>query len=318
MVTKIQIGDRLIGDGEPCFIIAEAGSNHNGSLDLAKTLIDVAVAAGADAVKFQLHRAAKVYLKSAGQSDYLKLDRSIYDIVADMEMPYEWLPELAAHCQSNQIIFLSSVFDEESCDRLDPYVPAYKIASYEMTHLPLVRHVARKGKPVIISTGASDLNEVAEAVDAFLATGNTNLMLMQCTASYPAPLESLNVQAVTTMKKAFAVPVGLSDHSRDPFVGPMAVVSLGGNLVEKHFTLSNRLPGPDHPFSLEPSELRLMVQKIREVQQALGSGEKTALPVEVELRGFARRSVFAIGENFDRCGGSRRRRRRKVPAASGC
>ncbi len=292
MATKIRIGERWVGDGEPCFIIAEAGSNHNGNLEQAKRLIDVAREAGADAVKFQLFRASKLYPKNAGQSDYLKLDRSIYDIIADMEMPYEWLPELAAHCQERGIIFLSSVFDEESVDRLDPYVPAYKIASYEMTHLPLVRHIARKGKPTIISTGTANLEEVDETVEAFLQTGNAGLMLMQCTASYPAPVESLNLRAIVTMKNAFGVPVGLSDHSRDPLTGPMAAVAIGADLVEKHFTLSNRLPGPDHPFSVEPGELRSMVQKIREVERALGSGEKAVQPVEGELRGFARRSIF--------------------------
>ena len=293
MASKVQICDKWIGDGEPCFIIAEAGSNHNGSLQQAKNLIDVAVDAEADAVKFQLFRANKLYPANAGHSDYLKLDRSIYDIIADMEMPYEWLPELAAYCQERGIIFLSSVFDEESVDRLDPHVPAYKIASYEMTHLPLVRYIAGKGKPVIISTGTANLEEVDETVEAFYETGNRDLMLMQCTASYPAPLESLNLRAIATMKNAFGVPVGLSDHSRDPLAGPMASVALGGNLVEKHFTLSNRLPGPDHSFAIEPEELRSMVQKMREVERTLGSGEKAVQSVEAELREFARRSIFA-------------------------
>ena len=294
MATKVWIDNRWVGDGEPCFIIAEAGSNHNGSLEQAKRLIDVAVDASADAVKFQLFRASKLYPKAAGRSDYLKLDRSIYDIITDMEMPYEWLPKLAAYCDDKKIIFLSSVFDEESVDILDPYVPASKIASYEMTHLPLVRHIAKKGKPVIISTGTANLEEVDETVEAFFATGNKDLMLMQCTASYPAPVGSLNLRAIITMKEAFQVPVGLSDHSRDPFVAPMAAVALGANLVEKHYTLSNHLPGPDHPFALEPSELCEMVQKIRDVTQSLGTGEKAAQPVEGELRAFARRAIFAV------------------------
>lgn len=293
MAAKIEIADRSIGDGEPCFIIAEAGSNHNGNFEQALRLIDIAVDAGSDAVKFQLFRASKLYPKTAGRSDYLKLDRSIYDIIADMEMPYEWLPELANYCQDKKIIFLSSVFDEESVDRLDPYVPAYKIASYEMTHLPLVRHIAKKGKPVIISTGTANLEEVDETVEAFFGTGNKDLMLMQCTASYPAPVESLNLRAIITMKEAFQVPVGLSDHSRDPFVGPMAAVAMGANLVEKHYTLSNRLPGPDHAYAVEPPELREMVWKIRSVSESLGTGEKTVHSVEDELRSFARRSIFA-------------------------
>ena len=294
LATKVQIGSRWVGAGEPCFIIAEAGSNHNGSLEQAQRLIDVAAEAKADAVKFQLFRASKLYPPAAGRSDYLNLDKPIYDIIQEMEMPYAWLPELSDYCQRAGIIFLASAFDEESVNELDPYVPAYKIASYEMTHFPLVRHIAGKGKPVIISTGTANLEEVDETVEVFTKTGNANLMLMQCTASYPAPTESLNLRAITTMNQAFQVPVGLSDHSRDPLVGPLAAVAMGANLVEKHFTLSNRLPGPDHQFSVEPNELKLMVQKIREVEQALGSGIKATQPVEQALRQFARRSIFAI------------------------
>jgi len=294
MAKKVEIADKWVGEDEPCFIIGEAGSNHNGNLQQALRLIDVAVEAGVDAVKFQVFRASKLYPREAGTSDYLKLDKSIYDIISEMEMPYEWLPDLAAYCQEKDIIFLSSVFDEESVDRLDPYVPAYKIASYEMTHLPLVRYIAQKGKPVIISTGTANLEEVDETVEAFYQTGNQNLMLMQCTASYPAPVGSLNLRAITTMQDAFGVPVGLSDHSRDPLVGPTAAVALGADLVEKHYTLSNRLPGPDHSYAVEPDELRLMVQKIRQVEAALGNGEKAVQPVEAELRAFARRSIFAI------------------------
>ena len=294
MPPKVKIGDRWVGDGEPCFIIAEAGSNHNRDLQQAKSLIDVAAESGADAVKFQLFRAGKLYHKDAGHSDYLKLEKSIYDIIADAEMPYEWLPELEGHSAKAGIIFLSSAFDEESVERLDRHVPAHKIASYEMTHLPLVRNIALIGKPVIISTGTANPEEVDETVEAFFQTGNNGLMLMQCTASYPAPLDSLNLRAITTMKEAFRVPVGLSDHSRDPLAGPMAAVGLGANLVEKHFTLSNRLPGPDHIYALEPGELGLMVKKIREVEQALGTGAKVVQPAEEELRAFARRSIFAI------------------------
>lgn len=294
MARLVHIGKRPVGDGAPCLVIAEAGSNHNGNLEQAKKLIEVAAEAGADAVKFQLFRADKVYARNAGESDYLKIRRSIYDIVAELEMPYEWIPELAQFCQEKGVLFFASVSDVECAQRLDPYVPAFKIASYEMTHLPLVCALAKKGKPVILSTGAAHLDEVRETVEAFFATGNENLILMQCTAAYPAPLDSLNIRAIRTLKDAFGVPVGLSDHSRDPWVGPVAAVAAGANLIEKHFTLSNELPGPDHPFAVEPSELRLMIQKVRETETALGSGEKVMHPIEAELRGFARRSVFAV------------------------
>lgn len=277
-----------------CFIIAEAGSNHNGRLDQAKRLIDVAAAAGADAVKFQFFRAEKVYPKNAGRCDYLKEDRSIYDLLLEMEMPCDWLPELADYSRKRRIQFMASVCDEEWADRLDPYVEMHKIPSYEMSHLPLVRHVAGKGKPVILSTGTSSLEEIRETVEAFSESGNRDLSLMQCTAAYPAPVEFLNLKAITTMKKAFGVPVGFSDHSRDPLVGPLAAVSIGADFIEKHFTLSNELPGPDHRFALEPGELKQMVEKIRQVELALGDGEKKTQPVEEELRRFARRSIFAV------------------------
>ncbi len=290
---NISIGDRQIGDGERCFIIAEAGSNHNGSIEQAKRLIDVAVDADADSVKFQLFRADRLYPRNAGKSDYLGMDKSIYDIINDMEMPYEWLPELAAYCQESGIIFLSSAFDEESVDELDPYVPAYKIASYEMTHLPLIRHIAKKGKPVIISTGTANLEEVRETVEAFYETGNQDLALMQCTASYPASVESLNLKAIVTLQQEFGIPVGLSDHSRDPLVGPMGAMGLGANLLEKHYTLSNQLPGPDHSYAVEPDELRTMIQNVRAVEDALGSGTKVRHASEDELHEFARRYIFS-------------------------
>lgn len=294
MARGVSIGNHRIGDGEPCFIIAEAGSNHDGNLEQARRLVDVAASAGADAVKFQVFRANRLYTRSAGISGYLKIPKSIYDIIAELEIPYEWLPELAAYCQEKRVGFLASVFDEESADHLAPYVEAFKIASYEMTHIPLIQHVAAKGKPVIISTGAANLDEVAATVETFRQTGNDGLILMQCTAAYPAPLDSLNVRAVATMKSTFGIPVGLSDHSRDPLVTPLAAVAVGANLIEKHFTLSHQLEGPDHRFALEPAELYLMVQKLREVEKALGNGEKVVHPVETELRKFARRSIFAL------------------------
>ena len=289
MTATIDVGRRRIGDGQPCYIIAEAGSNHDGRLEQARRLIDVAAEAGADAVKFQLFRARTLYARNAGRSDYLKLDRSIYDIIADMEMPYEWLPALAEHAAAASIDFMASVFDEESVDRLDSLVSSFKIASYEMTHLPLVRHVAARKKPLVVSTGTAELDEVRETVAAI---GATPFALMQCTAAYPAPLDALNLRAIVTLKATFGVPVGLSDHSRDPLLAPVAAIALGANLLEKHFTLSNRLPGPDHAFAVEPRELTALVARVREAESALGSGVKTVQPIERELRRFARRAIF--------------------------
>ncbi len=293
-MLAVEIGQRLVGQGHPCFIIAEAGANHDGRLSQARALIDIAAEAGADAVKFQVYRAHRLYVKDAGMSDYLKSPRSIYDIIKEMEVPYEWLPELARHAEEQDLYFIATAFDEESADQVDPYVQVHKIASYEMTHLPLVQYIAGKGKPTLMSTGTTSLDEVAEAVAAFREAGNDQLILNQCTASYPAPLDALNVRAVTTLRDRFDVPVGLSDHSQDPLVGPMAAVALGACTIEKHFTLSRHLPGPDHPFAVEPAELRLMVQKIRQLEAALGTGEKVPQEAERELRQFARRSIFAI------------------------
>lgn len=294
MTRTIRIGSRLVGAGYPCVIIAEAGSNHNGSFEQAKKLIDIAADAGADVVKFQFFRAAKLYPKTAGECDYLQWKKSIYDIIHEMEFPFEWLRPLSDHARNRGLMFLIAPFDEESVDRVAPYVDFFKIASYELTHLPLVKHVAKKGKPVLISTGAANMDEVRAAVKAFTDTGNDQLMLMQCTVSYPAPLDSLNLQTIPQFKAAFGVPVGLSDHSRDPIIGPVAAVALGANLIEKHYTFSNHLPGPDHKFAAEPPELAKLVFAIRSTEKALGSGLKEVLPVEDELYRFARRCIFTV------------------------
>jgi len=293
-MNKIHIGHRWVGEGAPVYIVAEAGSNHNGSLDQALQLIDVAAAAGADAVKFQHFKADKLYPKSAGESDYLNTSRSIYDIIHDMETPDAWVPRLADYCRKKGLAFLSSPFDEASADLLDPYVPAFKVASYEMTHAPLLRHVARKRKPVIISTGAASINEVLWATEAVRAEGNDQIIVLQCTAKYPTPFHAVNARAIESLRNATGLPAGFSDHTRDPIVAPVVAVALGACLIEKHFTLSNSLPGPDHAFAVEPHELKALVQRVREAEQALGHGRKETLSEEQELRTFARRSIFAI------------------------
>lgn len=291
-IPAIAIGRRRVGLAEPCYIIAEAGSNHDGRLEQAYCLIDTAAEAGADAVKFQNFRADKLYPPTAGRSDYLGDQRNIYDIIHAMEMPPEWLPKLAERAKSRGVAFLSSAFDEASVDLIAPYVDAFKCASYEMTHTPLLAHMARLGKPVILSTGTATLDEVGEAVNVVRACGNPSIVVLQCTAAYPAPLASINARALVTMREAFNVLTGLSDHSRDAIVAPMTAVALSAVMLEKHFTLSNRLPGPDHPFSLEPAELFELVRRVRQVEQALGDGKKEVHDVEHELRSFARRSIF--------------------------
>jgi N-acetylneuraminate synthase len=301
----VKIGTHEIGDGHPCYVIAEAGSNHNTDFDLALRLIDVAVDAGADAVKFQLFKAGKLYPRSAGEADYLEAKKSIFDIIAELEVPDGWVEKLAQRCGERGVDFLCTPFDEDSADLVASYVPAIKIASYEMTHLPLVRHCAAKGKPLIVSTGTAELSEVKETVAAIRSTGNDQIALLQCTASYPAPIESANLRALVTLREATGLPTGLSDHTLDPVVAPVAAVALGAAVIEKHFTLDRNLPGPDHKYALEPGQLAEMIRCVRAAEAALGHGRKELLPVERELHAFARRTIFAAreiraGETFSR------------------
>lgn len=307
MSVRIRIGSRAVGDGEPCFIVAEAGSNHDGKLEQAKQLIDVARAAGADAVKFQNFRADHLYPRAPSSAEYLRslgIEKPIYDLIRELEMPREWIPVLAAHCRERGIIFLSTPFDEGLADAIDPFVPAFKIASYELTHIPLLRHVARKGKPMLISTGGASLAEVTESVQAVRAEGNDQLCVMQCTAKYPAPLDAIDVRAMDTLRDTLGVLVGLSDHSTDPVCAPAAAAARGAAVIEKHFTLDRSLPGPDHSYAIEPSELARMIETIRGIERALGRPEKVVRPEESELSDY-RRSIFTLrpvrgGERFSR------------------
>jgi sialic acid synthase SpsE len=290
---RIRVGERWIGPGEPCYVIAEAGSNHNGSLPQALALIDVGADAGADAVKFQGFRARTLYPETAGKAEYLGDTRTIFEILEAMEMPREWIPRLAQHCRARGVHFLCTPFDEEWAEALEPHVPAFKMASYELSHAPLLRKVLAYGKPTFISTGAATLSEVLGAVELARETGNERIVLLQCTASYPTPPGSVNARAIVTLAEATGCLVGLSDHSRDPVLAPVVAVALGACVLEKHFTMSNHLPGPDHRFAVEPGELRTLVRAVREAEAVLGTGVKEVLGVENELRDFARRSVFS-------------------------
>ncbi|QLG48896.1 N-acetylneuraminate synthase family protein [Natrinema halophilum] len=290
------IGDRPVGPGKPTFVIAEAGSNHNGELATAKELVDVAVDAGADAVKFQTFRAEDMYVEDSGEVEYLDDDRSIYDIIESMEMPHEWIPELHDYCTERGIYFMSTPFDERSAELLSEYVPAWKVASYTSSHHPFLRELAATDKPIIMSTGAHELDEVQESVDVLERAGTTGLALLQCVAAYPTPLEDINVRVVETLADEFGVPSGLSDHTLDPVTAPMAAVALGSSIVEKHFTLDKTMDGPDHQFALEPDELDAMVTAIRDTEAALGTSEKSVLDVESELHDKARRAVHAVDD----------------------
>ncbi|SFP51204.1 N-acetylneuraminate synthase family protein [Halolamina pelagica] len=295
-MSDCTIGDHEIGDDSPTFVIAEAGSNHNGDLELAKELIDAAADAGADAVKFQTFRADDLYVEDSGEVEYLDDERRIYDIIESMEMPYEWIPELHEYCRSRDLYFMSTPFDERSAEELSEYVPAWKVASYTSSHHPFLRHLAESDKPVIMSTGAHEMGEIRESVGVLREAGCEELALLQCVAAYPTPIEDVNVRVIETLRSEFDVPAGLSDHTLDPTVAPAAAVALGASVVEKHFTLDKTMEGPDHQFALEPDELDQMVSAIRATESALGTGEKRVLDVEEELFEKARRSIHAVEE----------------------
>jgi N-acetylneuraminate synthase len=291
-----------MGNSEPVYIIAEAGSNWRmgtpeRDLRMAKTLIDAAVDAGADAVKFQTYRAETVYAPHAGQVEYLQksgVHTDIHEIFRDLSMPYEMLPELHAYCEQQGITFLSSVFGVRDFEAVDPYVSMHKVASYEISHLRLLECVAATGKPIIVSTGASVEEDIAWAVDLLKDLHSGPVTLMQCTLCYPAPGESLNLRVIPWMKQRFGLPVGFSDHSQDPLCGPLAAIALGATVVEKHFTLDRRLPGPDHFFAITAEELKQMVRAIRAIEPMLGDGVKRVEAAEQEMHRFGRRHVQAL------------------------
>ncbi len=293
---KVRIGDRWVGDGEPCFVIAEAGANHNRDLGMGKALIDVAADAGADAVKFQTYSAETLYSKHTPRFSYLEgvSDQDTWDLIKAIELPREWQADLAAHAKARGIHFLSTPFDHRAVDELEALgVPAYKIASFEIVDLPLIGYTAARRRPMIISTGLASYEDIADAVATCARAGNRDVVLLQCASLYPAPPARMNLRAMATMRAAFNVPVGLSDHSLGIHVA-VAAAGLGASVVEKHFTLDRKLPGPDHPFAIEPGELSEMVRQIREVEAALGDGLKLGpAPEEMEMHEKARRSLIA-------------------------
>jgi len=293
----VTLAQRAIGAGHPVFVIAEAGVNHNGDLDLARRLVDVAAAAGADAVKFQTFAAERVATREAPKADYQRQTTSAEESQQQMLRRLELSPaahrELQAHARGRGLLFLSTPFDEPSADLLDALgVPAIKIGSGEVTNLPFLQHIARKGRPVILSTGMSTLDEVAAAVAAVRATGHLELILLHCVSEYPARAIDANLRAMQTLAGAFRTPVGYSDHTTGLEVA-LAAVALGASVIEKHFTLDRTLPGPDHRASLEPAELTALVRGIRVVEQALGNGVKAPTPGELANRIVARRSLAA-------------------------
>ena len=294
---KANVGNKFIGEGEPCFIIAEAGVNHNGDIKLAKKLVDAAKDAGADAVKFQTFKAENVVIKNAEKAEYQKettgVGESQYDMIKKLELTEYDFKELTDYAKEKNILFLSSPFDKKSVDLLyELDVPAFKIASGEITNFPLLKHIAKKEKPIILSTGMSTLGEVEEALNVIRSEGVNDIILLHCVSNYPAKIENVNLRAMETLKQAFKLPVGFSDHTIG-ITASIAAVALGACVIEKHFTQDRNLAGPDHKASLEPDELKEMVNAIRDVEKALGGGIKRPTQGEKEIKKVARRSIVA-------------------------
>ena len=308
----------FLGDKHHVFVIAEAGSNwksNNRKNDLkkAKKLIDLAVKSGADAVKFQTYSSEYVYVKNAGKSKYLTktgIDKSINELFDEFSLPHNFLKHLHDYCKKKKILFMSTPFSLHDAKAVDPYVDIHKIASYEINHLPLLKFIAKTKKPVIVSTGASNLVEIDFAISTLKKFGSKQIGILQCTSKYPTSVESLNLSVIPILKKRYGLPAGLSDHSEDPTLAPLIAYGLGATILEKHFTLDKFDDGPDHFFALNPTELRDMVSKIRDAEKAYGLEKKIILKEEEELRKFAVRSiqtiksvkkgeVFKLGKNFD-------------------
>lgn len=298
--APIVVADRRIGTGCPCFVIAEAGVNHNGNLDMAQRLIETAAQAGADAVKFQTFSSDRLVTRRAPKAAYQQettgAQESQYAMLKRLELSPTDHERLFAHARAHGIVFLSTPFDQASADLLfDLGVGAIKIGSGDLTNLPLLEHIARRRLPIILSTGMAYLGEVEAAVHCIQAQGNASLVLLHCVSSYPARIEDVNLRAMLAMRQAFGLPVGYSDHTPGITV-PIAAAALGASVIEKHFTLDSSLPGPDHRASLEPEDLRRMVRAIRDVEAALGDGRKRPTAGEVDTARVARKSVVSRDE----------------------
>jgi N-acetylneuraminate synthase len=292
----IRIAGRAVGRGEPCFFIAEAGVNHDGSVDRAIQLADVAKRAGADAVKFQSFDASALLRRDAAKPGYqlrtTGADESQFEMLERLQLSEDEERAVADHCRAIGITFMSTPYDVAAVRRLAELgVPAIKIASCDITHGPLLVSAARTGLPVIASTGAATLDEVAQAVDLLAEAGCDQVVLLQCTTSYPAPAADINLGAMAALAELGTL-VGFSDHSTGPTLA-IAAAALGAVVIEKHFTLDRSAVGPDHEASLDPEQLVQLVRAIREVEAAMGDGAKDVREIERDTRKLMRRSIVA-------------------------
>jgi len=299
MAKEIRIANKLIGEKQPVFIIAEAGVNHNGRVKLAKKLVDAAKAAGADAIKFQTFKAEELATPQAPKAVYQKRHgqgRTQYEMLKALELSAAEFRGLLQYCQKKKIVFLSTPFDPHSAHFLQQLgIPAFKISSGDLTNLPLLAQIAKYGKPVILSTGMATLLDVRLAVRAIYRAGNKKLVLLHCTSNYPTRAEDVNLKAMLTLKEKFGLPVGYSDHSLGLEV-PTAAVAMGACVIEKHITLNKKATGPDHRSSLTPAELKKLVQAIRRTEVMFGNGLKEPQASEKETKKVARKSLVSATE----------------------
>lgn len=298
MSTYIQIGNRQIGPGCPVYAVAEMSANHNQDFDQAVKILHAAKEAGADAVKLQTYTPDTMTIRS--DKEYFRIGKgtlwegkTLYQLYKEAYMPWEWQPKLKEIADEIGIDLFSTAFDPTAVDFLEEMgVPVHKVASFEIVDIPLIEKMASTGKPLIISTGMATLSEIEEAVQAARKAGTTEIALLKCTSAYPAPPEEMNLRTIPHLAEAFGVPVGLSDHTLGIAV-PVAAVALGACIVEKHFTLSRDIPGPDSAFSLEPQEFKAMVEAIRVAEKALGKVSYEVGEREAASRVF-RRSLFVV------------------------
>ena len=296
VVDLIEFDGRKIGKDQSVFIIAEVGVNHNGDLDLAKELVDKALEAGADAVKFQTFKAEDLVTKETEMAEYQKENigenKSQYDMIKEVELDYEDFKELKGYCDERAIMFLSTPHTLEAVDILESLVPLYKVGSGDLNNLPFLENIAKKGKPIILSTGMGTLGETEEAVEIIRKIGNEELVLLHCVTDYPVSIEVVNLRAMLTLRESFKTIVGYSDHTLGT-TAPLAAVSMGAAVIEKHFTLDKGMKGPDHKASLEPEEFKEMVDRIRELEKGLGDGIKRPTKNEEKIKQVARKSIVA-------------------------
>lgn len=282
-MTDVRLGNKIIGDNSPCFIIAEAGSNHNGDINQAKKLVDIAVEAGVDAVKFQTFTGDKLFSKHHPANK----------IVKKFEFKLDWHKDIKEYCNNKGIMFMTTPFQKDAVDLLEELnVEGYKVASGDMDYYPLLDYISNTGKPIILATGMAYMDEIKQSINRIKKGKTLEIAVLHCISNYPPKDEDINLNVIKTMRKELGIPIGFSDHSMGITI-PIAAVAMGAKIIEKHFTISRKLEGMDHFYALEPDELKEMVEGIRKVEKSMGTGIKVPVQGEFAERHYARRGIIA-------------------------